>query len=115
MKIHIDHEEMKRKLTQQKRVLVQQIKEEKQKTSPTEMTNPDRNDLAADYASRARQISLLRQLKNQRVEVDAALARIDNGTYGFCSNCSKPIMPERLAVLSYAKLCMACQRLANKS
>ena len=115
MKIHIDHDEMKKKLTQQKQVLTQQIKEEKRKSSHTRMTNPDRNDLAADYATRARQISLLQQLKNQQAEVEEALARIDDGTYGFCTNCGKPILPERLAVLSYAKLCMACQRLANKS
>lgn len=115
MKIHIDHNEMKHKLTQQKQVLTQQIQEEKRKTSPTKMTNPDRNDLAAEYATRARRISLLQQLKNQRIEVNDALARIDDGTYGFCTNCGKPILPERLAVLSYARLCMACQRLANKS
>ena len=79
------------------------------------MTNPDRNDLAADYASRARQVSLLEQLKSQQAEVEEALARIEEGTYGFCTNCGKEIMPERLAVLSYAKLCIECQRMANKS
>jgi DnaK suppressor protein len=115
MKININTEEMKEKLTQQKQTLAQQIKEEKRKTSPTGMTNPDRNDLAADYASRARQISLLQQLKNQWVEVDAALARIDDGTYGFCTNCGQAILPERLAVLNYAKLCIACQRIENKN
>ena len=64
MKIHIDTDEMKRKLNKHKQVLAQQIKEEKRQTSFAGITNPDRNDLAADYASRARQISLLQQLKN---------------------------------------------------
>ena len=115
MKIHIDTDEMKQKLARQKQVLTQQITEEKRKTSPAAMTNPDRNDLAADYDSRARQISLLWQLKNQRAEVDGALARIDDGTYGFCTHCGKEILPERLAVLNYAKLCIECQRIENEN
>ena len=115
MKIQIDQDQMKHKLLEQRKVLTKQIKEEKLKSSTNELINPDRNDLAADYASRARQISLLEQLRNQRAAVDDALARIDDGTYGICENCGQPILPERLAVLSYARLCIECQRLENKT
>jgi RNA polymerase-binding transcription factor DksA len=115
MDIYIDTDEMKQKLTQQKQVLTQQIKEEKRKASPTEMTNPDRNDLAADYALRDRRTSLLEQLTNQHAEVEDALARINDGSYGFCTSCGKPILPERLAVLNYAKLCIECQRIENEN
>lgn len=43
-------------------------------------------------------------------EIDAALARIDNGTYGTCTNCEKPIPEERLEALPWATLCIDCQR-----
>jgi DnaK suppressor protein len=43
-------------------------------------------------------------------EIDAALRRIDEGTYGICTNCGKPIPPERLEALPWASLCIDCAR-----
>ena len=43
-------------------------------------------------------------------EIDAALARIDNGTYGTCTSCGKQIPEERLEALPWATLCIDCQR-----
>jgi RNA polymerase-binding protein DksA len=42
-------------------------------------------------------------------QVQAALARLDNGTYGVCERCGKPIEPRRLEALPYATLCRSCQ------
>ncbi|UNK70726.1 TraR/DksA family transcriptional regulator [Microbacterium sp. H1-D42] len=39
---------------------------------------------------------------------DAALARVDAGTYGVCANCGKPIPAARLAVRPFAELCVPC-------
>ena len=43
-------------------------------------------------------------------EIDAALARIEDGTYGSCSRCGKPIAAERLEAVPYATLCIDDQR-----
>jgi RNA polymerase-binding protein DksA len=43
-------------------------------------------------------------------EIDAALKRIDDGTYGICSSCGRPIEPERLEFLPYATLCIEDKR-----
>ena len=43
-------------------------------------------------------------------EIDAALARIDNGTYGACEVCGKPIGAARLEALPWARLCIDDQR-----
>jgi RNA polymerase-binding protein DksA len=40
------------------------------------------------------------------VEIDAALGRIENGTYGLCSACGRPIGEERLEAVPYATLCI---------
>tara|TARA_R110001599_G_scaffold328016_2_gene541205 strand:- start:236 stop:559 length:324 start_codon:yes stop_codon:yes gene_type:complete len=40
--------------------------------------------------------------------IDAALARIKDGTYGICVECGEPISPERLAVVPTAALCHSC-------
>jgi RNA polymerase-binding protein DksA len=42
--------------------------------------------------------------------IDAALRRIEDGTYGTCQRCGKPIAPERLEALPYAELCIDCKR-----
>jgi RNA polymerase-binding protein DksA len=43
-------------------------------------------------------------------EIDAALKRIEEGTYGTCTNCDRPIPVERLEALPWATLCIDCQR-----
>jgi len=43
-------------------------------------------------------------------EIDAALKRIDEGTYGICSNCGQPIAAERLEAVPWATLCIDCKR-----
>jgi RNA polymerase-binding transcription factor DksA len=41
-------------------------------------------------------------------ELEAALQRIEEGTYGVCEACGQAIEPERLAALPVATLCIAC-------
>jgi RNA polymerase-binding transcription factor len=43
-------------------------------------------------------------------EIDAALARIEEGTYGVCERCGEPIGEERLDALPWAKLCIDDKR-----
>ena len=43
-------------------------------------------------------------------EVDAALERIDRGTFGRCDACQKPVTKTRLEVVPYARQCIACAR-----
>ncbi|HBF31140.1 TraR/DksA family transcriptional regulator [Rhizobium sp.] len=42
--------------------------------------------------------------------IDAALIRIDKGTYGKCVSCGQPIAPERLALLPATPFCQDCAR-----
>ena len=46
-------------------------------------------------------------------EIDAALERIENGTYGVCANCGKEIPLERLEANPRASLCIDCKRKAE--
>jgi RNA polymerase-binding protein DksA len=43
-------------------------------------------------------------------EIDSALQRIEQGTYGACTRCGKPIAPERLEARPWATLDIDCQR-----
>jgi DnaK suppressor protein len=42
--------------------------------------------------------------------IDAALGRIENGTFGTCESCGRPIDDERLEAIPYATLCIDCRR-----
>jgi RNA polymerase-binding protein DksA len=42
--------------------------------------------------------------------IDAALERIDEGTFGICRTCGKPIGEDRLEALPYSTQCIDCKR-----
>ena len=115
MQVQIDEDHMQKRLRKEQKVLSERIEVERERVEPSQTANPDRADRAYDYAYRGRRMSLLEQLEDQLSEVKGALKRIDEGTYGICSNCGKAIMTERLEALPYAELCIDCQRKAGAS
>ncbi|MFJ8061280.1 TraR/DksA family transcriptional regulator [Streptomyces sp. NPDC096142] len=46
-------------------------------------------------------------------EIEAAFARVQDGTYGSCRGCSRAIPVERLEILPYTSHCVPCQRHAG--
>jgi DnaK suppressor protein len=55
---------------------------------------------------RERDLSLVNNLRDLIDRIDKALAKIDEGTYGLCDRCGKPIEKLRLKALPYANLCI---------
>ncbi len=55
---------------------------------------------------RERDLSLVNNLRDLMERIDKALAKIDEGTYGRCDRCGKPIEKLRLKALPYANLCI---------
>ena len=51
----------------------------------------------------------------QIVEVESALNRIDDGSYGECIDCGNPVPPRRLEIVPWACRCTACQELFEQS
>jgi RNA polymerase-binding protein DksA len=47
-------------------------------------------------------------------QIDAALKRIDDGTYGTCVNCGREIPQQRLEAYPWASLCIDCKRQAEQ-
>jgi DnaK suppressor protein len=56
--------------------------------------------------------ALLAQALDQIAEVDAAIGRLDEGTYGICVRCGQPVGEERLAARPAAATCVRCARSA---
>jgi DnaK suppressor protein len=58
--------------------------------------------------------ALIRMLESRLADIDRALERIDDGSYGVCAGCSNEIPPRRLDALPFATLCVSCQSVADK-
>lgn len=52
--------------------------------------------------------AMLKRLQARVVEIQAAMERLAQGTYGLCERCGEAIDPERLAILPDTKLCIRC-------
>ena len=52
--------------------------------------------------------ALVQQARTQLVELDAASARLADGTYGVCERCGQPIPRERLRARPTARTCVTC-------
>jgi RNA polymerase-binding transcription factor DksA len=57
---------------------------------------------------RAQVAALVLQAQAHLEEVEAALGRLDAGTYGICERCGKPIADARLEVRPAARTCITC-------
>jgi len=66
-------------------------------------------DDATEVFTRERNIALRNNAQDLLAQVESALQRLDDGTYGTCARCGKAIAPERLEALPYASYCITCQ------
>jgi DnaK suppressor protein len=71
-------------------------------------------DSATETLDREMEQSLEDNAEHLLSSIDAALARIDDGTYGRCERCGEPIAEERLEALPYATRCIECKRLEER-
>ncbi len=55
---------------------------------------------------RERDLSLSNNIRDLIDKIDKALARMDEGTYGLCERCGRPIEKARIKALPYASLCI---------
>jgi RNA polymerase-binding transcription factor len=58
---------------------------------------------------RERDLALSAQARAAIEQIDVAVAKIHDGTYGQCENCGTAIPKERLKALPYAALCVKCK------
>lgn len=63
---------------------------------------------------RGLELSLEENAEHLLTEIDAALARIDEGVYGVCGRCGGRIGEERLEALPWATKCIECKRVEER-
>ncbi|MEA2452811.1 MAG: DnaK suppressor protein [Actinomycetota bacterium] len=66
-------------------------------------------DAGSETFEREKDMAIVSNLEEQISEVEAALKRLEEGTYGTCEKCGKPIGDERLEVVPTARYCVEDQ------
>jgi len=88
--------------------------EETRVESPGPMSYGSQAAAASHVFEQQRDLALREHNEQHLALVEAAIARLDDGTYGRCTECHGPIAPDRLAALPWAALCIDCQRLSRR-
>jgi DnaK suppressor protein len=70
-------------------------------------------DAGAATAERTEVLGLVETLKRTLHDVDAALAKVEAGTYGFCENCGKEIGAARMEFRPTSRYCIDCKSQNN--
>lgn len=69
---------------------------------------PDFAEQAVELENGETLVALDREVNTEIREIERALRRLDEGTYGECTSCGEPISQKRLAALPFASLCIDC-------
>jgi DnaK suppressor protein len=93
---------------------IDNLRHENSGSMADEVDEPSGGNHMADSASvtvdREMDYSLEENEERVLAAIDAALARIENGTYGRCERCGQQIEEKRLEALPYATLCIDDKR-----
>jgi len=83
----------------------------------SEMRALDLSD-EADYAAVAVETdidaAIMEQQRKELAEIELALDKIRDGSYGICEMCEDEINMERLRVKNFARFCIACREITEK-
>jgi len=87
---------------------------ELQRDRLTDSAGDDQADTGTKTFEREQEISLANNILERINQVERALERLDEGSYGWCERCGNAIPVERLAAFPSATLCVSCKQLEER-
>ena len=87
---------------------------ELQRDRLTDSAGDDQADTGTKTFEREQEITLANNILERINQVERALERLDEGSYGWCERCGNPIPVERLAAFPSATLCVTCKQLEER-
>lgn len=98
-------------LREQREALLRQKEAIEEEGSEEHMVpEADVADVGLATFARERDLSLMENIRALLDQIEDALERIEEGTYGKCERCEKKIEAARLKALPYASLCIECKK-----
>lgn len=74
----------------------------------SEPYDPDATDRAIEFENLEVLFEIDAASRLELGQINRTLERLDEGRYGRCNSCGRPIEPQRQKVLPYAETCIAC-------
>jgi DnaK suppressor protein len=110
-------EEIKELLLKMRKELIGEIKEKTRSESEADRKDDvgDIYDLATNERDRELNLLMSDREREKLNEIDDALVRIDDGTYGVCEECGTDIPKKRLIIMPFARLCVTCKSEMEKT
>ena len=89
---------------------------ESEEASLGELSSVDQHqaDVGTETFNRERDLSILENVEAELVDVEHAIRRLDDGSYGTCEACGKPIDDARLEAMPAARFCLDDQAVAER-
>lgn len=105
---------LRSRLESERERLIGELAQLKASATPTEGRREGspfgkREEEATETLELEKRLALEKRIKEQLNGVEHALRKFEEGTYGLCDICGKPIDPARLEALPQASLCMDCK------
>ena len=107
-------EKLRSRLEEEKQHLLEELDQMHSGTQSSEARREGspfgkREEEATESFELEKRLALEKQVRDQLVEVEHALDKFENETYGLCDSCGRPIDPDRLEFLPKANLCVECK------
>ncbi|MHB8671284.1 MAG: TraR/DksA C4-type zinc finger protein [Acidimicrobiales bacterium] len=95
---------------------VDNLQEESEQENLSDLSAYDQHqaDVGTETFEREKDLSILEGVEAELNDVEHALARLDDGTYGTCEACGEPIGDERLQAMPAARFCVRHQADAER-
>jgi RNA polymerase-binding transcription factor DksA len=117
----MDLEAVRRRLLDeraQRQAIAERLRrEETEPVEASELSKVDQHqaELGTETFERERDLTALAILTDELADIELALRKLGDGSYGICEECGKPIGEERLAAKPWARLCIADQVRAEQA
>ena len=111
---------LRSRLESEQKRLIEQLEQLKANVRPAEERREGspfgkREEEATEAAELEKRIASEKRTRDLLAEVEHALHKFEDGTYGLCDVCGKPIDSARLEALPQASLCLSCKALQAKN
>lgn len=111
---------LRSRLESEQKHLIEQLEQLKASVRPADERREGspfgkREEEATESLELEKRLALEKRVTEQLAEVEHALQKFQNGTYGLCDICSQPIVPARLEALPQANLCLSCKAQQGKN
>jgi len=70
----------------------------------------DQADIGATSFERDHELTVVNSERDKLLQIERALGRIEDGSYGVCESCGQPIGKMRLMAFPRATLCLTCKQ-----